>query len=76
MNAPAPRTATNREPIEISAEAADSTRGRLDAAAEWRHRLAGLAIHFPPFSIWSRFGVPWHFGAGVRFVPPVAWYTG
>ncbi len=67
----------------------DVARGRVDAAAEWRHwltgltmgvlvfeTLTGLAIFLLSFSIWNQFSVLWHTAVGVVTLPPIAWYLG
>ncbi len=89
MDTPAGKSDMKLDALAVHAEAPDATRGRVDAAAEWRHWLTGLtmgllvfetitglAIYLLGFSIWNQFGVLWHTAVGVVMLPPTAWYMG
>ncbi len=62
--------------------------GRVDAAAEWRARLAiitmigltfealtGLLIYFAPFGVFNQFGVLLHTGVGIIWTLAFVYYT-
>jgi len=77
------------EGIPLPQAGTNTSIGRVDAAAEWRHWLTGLtmglllfesvtglAIYLLPFSVWNQFGVLWHTAIGVLMLAPVGWYLG